>query len=588
MRGSLLREYMLFLALVVAVGSGGAFLITTNVTRDGLTDLFIHRLEDVDAVFEQYARSTRLVRLQEVETLLSSPRFLAALETGDPETVAGEILTHGVLGDAAFVCIAAPSGETLFRSSRRTEDLCRRHGFPLESGAGVECLTVRADDDLYEVVTAPVVANNGSVIGSLAIGRALPALYSEDLNRLTGFDVVLSLGGQEVGRSRSAPAVAAGESPYPAIPARQVTPLPLDGEELLAYRLEDPASGLSVTFVGSADRAIAPIMTDVRRLLLALAVVGFLLAMATVWAFGTRRVGGPVQRLARHAERIATGDLDFVIEEPGVPDELGVLATTLERMRADLARSRRDVETAHRAQLGAERMAAIGQMATGIIHDFKNPMAVVRGTADLIHARDPGNEKVAKQCAVIHRQIDRMLGLTRDLLEFAKGRTELQVETVELEAWVGEVQAGHEEACGRAGVRLHRQGPQGVRVLLDPERMRRVLDNLLTNAREVSRPGDTVSIRWSRGEGGEVVLEVADEGSGVPADLIARIFDPFVTAGKEHGSGLGLAISKKIVEDHGGRLEVSSEPGRGARFLVRFPAKLQVEDGRPAREGVTA
>jgi signal transduction histidine kinase len=115
-----------------------------------------------------------------------------------------------------------------------------------------------------------------------------------------------------------------------------------------------------------------------------------------------------------------------------------------------------------------------------------------------------------------------------------------------------------------------------------------VLDNLLTNAREVSRPGDTVSIRWSRGEGGEVVLEVADEGSGVPADLIARIFDPFVTAGKEHGSGLGLAISKKIVEDHGGRLEVSSEPGRGARFLVRFPAKLQVEDGRPAREGVTA
>jgi signal transduction histidine kinase len=187
---------------------------------------------------------------------------------------------------------------------------------------------------------------------------------------------------------------------------------------------------------------------------------------------------------------------------------------------------------------------------------------------------------------VIHRQIDRMLGLTRDLLEYARGRTELQVETVELAGWIREVEAGHEEPCGRAGVRLHRQGPERMRVLLDPDRMRRVLDNLLTNAREVSRPGDTVTVRWFRSDVSDVVLEVADEGPGIPADLRERIFDPFVTAGKEHGSGLGLAISKKIVEDHGGRLDVVSEPGQGARFLVRLPAKLQVEDGRPVEEGV--
>lgn len=585
MRGSLLREYMLFLALVVAVGTGGAFLITTHVTRDGLRDLFIHRLERVDVVFEQYTRGNRLVRVQEVETLLTSPRFLAAVETGDPETLAGEIPSHGVVAEAAFACVTAPDGGTLFRSSAASEELCRRHGFPPEPGSGVECTIVRADGDLYEVVTAPVVANNGSVVGALAIGRALPALYSEDLNRLTGFDVVLSLDGHEVGRSRSARGTAGGgESAYAATPLGRVTPLDVGGEEVLAYRLQDPSSGLSVTFVGSADRAIAPIMANVRRLLMALALVGFVMAMATVWAFGSRRVGRPVQRLARHAERIATGDLDFVIEEPGVPDELGLLATTLERMRADLQTSRRELEGAHRAQLSAERLAAIGQMATGIIHDFKNPMAVVRGTADLIHGRDPDNEKLAKQCSVIHRQIDRMLGLTRDLLDFAKGKTELQVETVELAEWIAEVQSGHEEACARAGVRQHRQGPRDLRVLLDSDRMRRVLDNLLTNAREVSRPGDTVSVRWRRSDGNDVVLEVADEGPGVSADLIDRIFDPFVTAGKEHGSGLGLAISKKIVEDHGARLEVASEPGHGARFLIRFPAKLHVDSG-PVEEG---
>jgi len=586
-RGSLLRDYMVFLALVVAVGSAGAFLITTHVTREGLTDLFIHRLESVDVVFEQYARGNHLVREQEVETVLSSPRFLAALETGDPETVAGEIPTHGVLADAAFVCITAPDGATLFRSAGTAQDLCRRHGFPLEPASGTECRTVRSGDDLYEVVTAPVVANNGSVVGALAIGRALPELYSEDLNRLTGFDVVLSLEGHEVGRSRSAPGPAGAadrESPFAAIAPRHVTPVLAGDEEVLAYRLEDPSSGLSVTFVGSADRAIAPIMANVRGLLMALAVGGFLLAMATVWVFGTRRVGGPVRRLARHADRIATGDLDFVIEEPGVPDELGTLAATLERMRADLARSRREIEEAHRAQLGAERMAAIGQMATGIIHDFKNPMAVVRGTADLIHGRDPDNEKLAKQCTVIHRQIDRMVSLTRDLLEYAKGRTDLQVETVGLAEWVREVEAAHAEACARAGVRLHCRGPQAVRVLMDPDRMRRVLDNLLTNAREVSRPGDTVSVLWSYGDESEVVLEVVDEGPGVPVEIADRIFDPFVTAGKEHGSGLGLAISKKIVEDHGARLDLVNDPGCGARFRIRLPAKLHVADRSSVEE----
>jgi len=583
---------MVFLAIMVAAGSGGAFLITTQVTRDGLTDLFGHRLGDVELVFEQYARGNHLVRVQEIETLLSSPRFLAALETGDSQTVAGEIPTHGVLEDAAFVCVTAPDGGTLFRSSGPAEDLCRRHGFPLEVANGTECVTVRADGELYEVVTAPVVANNGSVVGTLAIGRALPDLYVEDLHRLTGFEVVLSLDGHEVARSRSvpgpAPATPEAESPFATIDPGHVTPVRAGDEEVLAYRLDDPTSGLSVTFVGSAERAIAPIMADVRRLLLALAVGGFVLAMATVWIFGTRRVGGPVQRLARHADRIATGDLDFVIEEPGAPDELGKLAATLERMRSDLARSRREVEEAHRAQLGADRMAAIGQMATGIIHDFKNPMAVVRGTADLIHGRDPENEKLAKQCTVIHRQIDRMVALTRDLLEYAKGRTDLQVETVELADWVGEIEAAHAEACRRAGVRLHCRGPRGLRVLLDPDRMRRVLDNLLTNARDVSGPGDTVSVVWSRGDGSEVVLEVADEGPGVPADLISRIFDPFVTAGKEHGSGLGLAIAKKIVEDHGARLEVASEVGGGARFLIRFPAKLHVADGLTTREGISS
>ena len=106
-------------------------------------------------------------------------------------------------------------------------------------------------------------------------------------------------------------------------------------------------------------------------------------------------------------------------------------------------------------------------------------------------------------------------------------------------------------------------------------RLRRVFDNLLTNAREASRVGDLVAVRVRAAGGGDIRVDVTDEGPGIPVEIAATLFEPFVTAGKDGGSGLGLAISRKIVEDHGATLTVESAPGAGACFTIALPSKLR-------------
>ncbi|NNE42970.1 MAG: hypothetical protein HKN12_02065 [Gemmatimonadetes bacterium] len=116
MQRSLLRQYMLFVAGLAAAMAVGAFFITTQVMRSGLENLFRERLERTESVFGQYTRATRLARTGEVEVLVTSPRFLAALETQDPETVAREIPTHGLVADADIAWVRSPDGGVLYRS----------------------------------------------------------------------------------------------------------------------------------------------------------------------------------------------------------------------------------------------------------------------------------------------------------------------------------------------------------------------------------------------------------------------------------------------------------------------------------------
>lgn len=576
-REPLLRRLVLFVAGVVATLSVGAFVITASVTRSGLEELFRQRFDRAALVLEEHANSRQVTRQTELESVLASPRFLAAVETADPATIADAVPTHAVLMEAAVVVLTGPAGDVLYRSPEADAAIIARladmPAGAMPPGAAPVTISWARGTEVFDVVAMPLIANNGARLGTLATGHRIDRSYAEDLHALTGFEVLVTRGTAIIARTTGLTPSDAELVARREIREEETAELEIGGETTMIHRATDPSTGLTVTFVGSVDDAVAPTMAHVRRLLLGLAIAGGLLGVGLGHLFAKHRVVRPVERLARSAERIAGGDLDFAIHSDS-QDELGYVAREFEKMRAQLHANRGALEAAHAERMHSERLATLGRMAAGIIHDFKNPMGVVLGTADLIRARDPENPKLARQCDVISKQIERMSTLTRDVLEYARGRTVLEPSTLDLGAWLREIAEGHEESYKRGGVKLVVRESETVNVMIDPGRLRRVFDNLLMNAREASRVGDTVTVSLERDAAGGIAVEVLDEGVGIPDEIRRTLFEPFVTAGKDAGSGLGLAISKKIVEDHGATIDVESTPGKGARFRVVLPAKL--------------
>jgi len=343
---------------------------------------------------------------------------------------------------------------------------------------------------------------------------------------------------------------------------------------IMSLSLASKPFNATVTFVGSPDEWLAPIEERISWLLLLLASAGGLLAMLTIYMFTERRIGRQVNLLVRGAEQIAEGNLNAKIESLS-HDELGYLARELETMRLRLKQQRQALESEHKARVNSERHAAIGRLATGIIHDFKNPMTVIRGSVDLLELKQ-GQGDMSKYYRNIKSQVERMGQLARDILEFSKGRVLLERTSVCMGTFIGELLEGHEAAFDRADLTLAREGAADLHAWFDPLRLRRVIDNLLSNAREALPAGGRALVRWHT-SGAWLRIEVEDNGPGIPAEIRDSLFEPFVTSGKQGGTGLGLAISHKIVEDHGGRLTVESDSSWGTRFTIALPSEVPVE-----------
>lgn len=221
------------------------------------------------------------------------------------------------------------------------------------------------------------------------------------------------------------------------------------------------------------------------------------------------------------------------------------------------------------AALDQARLAAVGQMLAGVAHDLKNPMAVVSGYAEMLEEpQAPGQTLQAAR--TIRRQVDAMLDMIGNLLAFARGEHELMPAEVEPAALAEEVREALSLLGQARRVELHLEAA-GPAVRLDPARLRRILLNLGKNALEATPAEGSLTIRV-RGQAAGLDLEVEDTGPGLPDEVRRRLFEPFVSVGKQGGTGLGLAIVKRFVDDHAGRIEVASSPEAGTTFRVHLPA----------------
>lgn len=221
-----------------------------------------------------------------------------------------------------------------------------------------------------------------------------------------------------------------------------------------------------------------------------------------------------------------------------------------------------------------ERLSTIGQLLSSVLHDLKTPMTVVQGYAQLL-VGEPDQEVRQSYGDAILRQVRFVGAMTREVLAFARGERTVLVGKVYLHKFFSEVQEQLERELHDRGVQvrldLHDRGIGH----FDQQKIERALHNLARNAAEAfGERGGNVTIGVERRkplseeEGGALVLTFADDGPGIPEEIRGRLFESFTTHGKQGGTGLGLAIVRKVVEDHGGKVSVESEPGRTVFTMV--------------------
>lgn len=293
-----------------------------------------------------------------------------------------------------------------------------------------------------------------------------------------------------------------------------------------------------------------------------------------------RRITNPLQKLTEGVAAVGRGELGHSIEVTS-QDELGDLAATFNKMTKQLTHLRELEDKVRRS----EHLAALGTMAAGIAHDIRNPLTSISIFTQLmsLHYDDPTvREKFER---VVPRELDRVQAVIEDMLELARSAS-LTLEPTSVNEVLVQALEIFEEQVGTQRIGIVKElSPNLPTILADRKRLHRCFSNLLANAIQAMPDGGrlclTTVLEYGplsangdpivNGSPSFVKVTVSDNGQGIPADQLPRIFNPFFTT-KEKGIGLGMAITHRIVEDHKGAIDVASTVGQGTTFAIHLPA----------------
>jgi signal transduction histidine kinase len=302
----------------------------------------------------------------------------------------------------------------------------------------------------------------------------------------------------------------------------------------------------------------------------------FVLSLGIGWVLSGRALR-PVRAIAETAREIEATDLSRRIALTGPHDELRSLADTVDSMLDRLEHA-----------FGAQR-----QLIDDASHELRSPLAIIRANLDAsLTPEDAGEAERRRAVAVIDRATTRMSRLVEDLLATARRDAEWMPDTdVRLDAVAREAGEDFAALVAERSVRLHHAPSPELRLIGDPDALRRAVSNLVSNAVRMSPPGSTVTVATGR-QGGWLWLTVTDQGPGIGEAERARVFDRFwrgangtppeaPTGSAERRAGLGLAIVRQIVEAHGGHVAVYSDLGEGSTFVLWFPAPDRTDDAPP-------
>jgi signal transduction histidine kinase/ActR/RegA family two-component response regulator len=307
-----------------------------------------------------------------------------------------------------------------------------------------------------------------------------------------------------------------------------------------------------------------------------------LLALLAAWLVGDVLIVQRVRKLMGTAERIAAGDLEARSGIDHGHEEIGNLAQALDRMAASLQKKEAARSLAERELRAADQRK--DEFLAMLAHELRNPLAPISTGAHLLKLLHSDNAQITQTCSIIVRQVDHMTSLVDDLLDVSRvtrGLVSLSTQVLDFKRVIDDAA---EQVRPLVTARRHRMvidlPPTPAHVKGDHKRLVQVVANLLGNATKYTPEGGTIHLRLEA-DGQDDVLTVMDDGIGMEAALVERVFDLFTQAERtpdrsQGGLGLGLALVKSLVELHGGSVEARSPGlGQGSTFTVRLPRHNQ-------------
>ncbi len=345
--------------------------------------------------------------------------------------------------------------------------------------------------------------------------------------------------------------------------------------------------------VEAAYQTAAEMKTQIFRVLIWVVLFTVLLSLAVAG-----HITQPIRILKEAADRLGKGQFEDLPEVVTTNDEIGDLAQTflgmsesLKEKTGELIHAKQELEkftkflekrvdsrtrelkAAQDELIKKERLAAIGQMASVVGHEIRNPLAVINNSIYFIKTKlgtggEP-DQKITKHIKIIESEIQQANGIINEILTYSRQR-ELQLERVRINDWLEELLSVYPFP---PHVQVDKRfDPANPAVDLDKTEMQQAVRNLIGNGVEVmpAPKGGRVTVRTTIPEAGWVRIDIGDSGSGIPQDVLDKIFAPFFTT-KARGTGLGLAVVRKVVDHHKGKVDVESTVGVGTTFKLYIP-----------------
>ena len=317
-----------------------------------------------------------------------------------------------------------------------------------------------------------------------------------------------------------------------------------------------------------------------RHLVLLVAGAGAVAICGALLVVLTYTVQHPMVELQQKIAQLGRGDLGVAVSFSHRNDEIGDLGRNFNQMVEQLRESRVEIERLHRTQMSrAEHMATLGEMATGLAHEIRNPLAGIAGVIEIIGRDLPESSPARSVVKDVRQEIARINRIVSDLLQTARPHPP-KVRKSDLNTTVEHaVMLGRQQGLSKGvEITLHKD-PSLPEVEHDSDQIHQVMLNFLLNALQAIDSNGKIAVTVES-RGGNAVIEVADTGRGIAPELLPNIFRPFFTT-KGDGTGLGLSLARRIIEDHEGRIDVTSIVGKGTTFSVVMPLQRH-DSSQPA------